>query len=209
MNFVEILKANGLTDEVIAKVSADMKANKVYLASEENLDVRYNKLKLESEANAAELQKSQALIKDLQSGTKANEELQSKIKEYESEIKELKANNEKQRLESALDRALIEAKVQDVDYVKFKLKEKGEELKLDENGKLANVKDILDGLKIQLPNQFSSTEKKVDELKLPTPQGEKAVKDYSKMTYAERVKLFQEDRDTFDAITKKNKLKEV
>ena len=46
MNFVEILKANRLTDEVIAKVSADMKANKVYLASEENLDVRYNKLKL-------------------------------------------------------------------------------------------------------------------------------------------------------------------
>ena len=206
MNFVEILKANGLTDEAIAKVSADMKANKVYLASEENLDVRYNKLKLESEANAAELQKSQALIKDLQSGTKANEELQGKIKEYESEIKELKANNEKQKLESALDRALIEAKVQDVDYVKFKLKEKGEELKLDENGKLANVKDILDGLKIQLPNQFTATDKKVDELKLPTPQGEKeAAKDYSKMTYAERVKLFQEDRDTFDAITANNK----
>lgn len=204
MNFVEILKAKGLTDEAIAEVSAEMKANKVYLASEENLDVRYNKLKLESEANVAELQKSQALIKELQSGTKANEELQGKIKEYESEIKELKATAEKQRLESALDRALIEAKVQDVDYVKFKLKEKGEELKLDENGKLANVKDILDGLKIQLPNQFTATEKKVDELKLPTPQDEKgAVKDYSKMTYAERVKLFQEDRDTFDAITNK------
>ena len=93
-----------------------------------------------------------------------------------------------------------------MDYVKFKLKEKGEELKLDENGKLANVKDILEGLKIQLPNQFTATDKKVDELKLPAPQGEKgAVKDYSKMTYAERVKLFQEDRDTFDAITASNK----
>ena len=206
MNFVEILKAKGLTDEAIAEVSAEMKTNKIFLASEENLDVRYNKLKLESEANVAELQKSQALIKDLQSGTKANEELQGKIKTYESEIKELKEAAEKQRVESALDRALIEAKVQDVDYVKFKLKEKGEELKLDENGKLSNVHNILEGLKIQLPNQFTATDKKVDELKLPTPQGEKgAAKDYSKMTYAERVKLFQEDRDTFDAITANKK----
>lgn len=204
MNFVEILKAKGLTDEAIAEVSAEMKANKIFLASEENLDVRYNKLKLESEANVAELQKSQALIKDLQSGTKANEELQGKIKEYESEIKDLKAAAEKQKVESALDRALIEAKVQDVDYIKFKVKEKGDELKLDENGKLANVNDLLEGLKIQFPSQFSSTEKKVDELKLPAPQGEKgAVKDYSKMTYEERVKLFQEDRETFDSITKK------
>ena len=46
MNLTEILKANGVDDEVITKITADMKANKVYLASEENLDVRYNKLKL-------------------------------------------------------------------------------------------------------------------------------------------------------------------
>ena len=62
MNFTEILKAQNLTDEQIVKISAEMKSNKIYLASEENLDVRYNKLKLESEQANQELAKSQVLI---------------------------------------------------------------------------------------------------------------------------------------------------
>ena len=45
MNLTEILKANGVDDEVIGKITADMKTNKVYTASEENLDIRYGKLK--------------------------------------------------------------------------------------------------------------------------------------------------------------------
>ena len=44
MNLTEILKANGVDDEVIGKITADMKTNKVYTASEDNLDIRYGKL---------------------------------------------------------------------------------------------------------------------------------------------------------------------
>lgn len=205
MNFLEILQANGITDELAVKITAEMKENKIYLANEENLDVRYNKLKLESEADKSELLKSQALISELQNGNKANEELQTKLKEYEDKIATLKASNEAQKVESALDRALIEANVQDVDYVKFKLKEKGTDFKLDENGKLENIKTALDELKIQLPSQFKSSEKKVEELKLPNDvKTDKGVTkdDYSKMSYAERVKLFSNDKQTFDEVSK-------
>ena len=205
MNFLEILQANGITDELAVKITSEMKANKIFLANEENLDVRYNKLKLESEADKTELLKSQALISELQNGNKENEELQRKVKEYEDERATLKETIEKQKVESALDRALIEAHVQDVDYVKFKLKEKGTELKLDENGKLLNIKTTLDELKIQLPNQFKSTEKKVEELKLPNDvKVDKGVTkdDYSKMSYAERVKLFSNDKQTFEEVSK-------
>ena len=205
MNFLEILQANGITDELAVKITSEMKANKIFLANEENLDVRYNKLKLESEADKTELLKSQALISELQNGNKANEELQTRIKEHQDEIATLKETIEKQKVESALDRALIEAHVQDVDYVKFKLKEKGTELKLDENGKLLNIKTTLDELKIQLPNQFKSTEKKVEELKLPNDvKVDKGVTkdDYSKMSYAERVKLFSNDKQTFEEVSK-------
>ena len=205
MNFLEILQANGITDELAVKITSEMKANKIFLANEENLDVRYNKLKLESEADKTELLKSQALITELQNGNKENEELQRKVKEYEDERATLKETIEKQKVESALDRALIEAHVQDVDYVKFKLKEKGTELKLDENGKLLNIKTTLDELKIQLPNQFKSTEKKVEELKLPNDvKVDKGVTkdDYSKMSYAERVKLFSNDKQTFEEVSK-------
>ena len=31
MNFTEVLKAQGLTDEQIVKISAEMKSNKIYL----------------------------------------------------------------------------------------------------------------------------------------------------------------------------------
>lgn len=205
MNFLEILKANGITDELAVKIASEMKSNKIYLASEENLDVRYNKLKLESEADKSELLKAQALISELQNGNKENGELQTRIREHQEEIATLKKSLEEQRAESALERALIEANVQDVDYVKFKLKEKGTEFKLDENGKLVNIKAALDELKIQIPSQFKSSEKKVEELKLPTDvKADKTVtkEDYSKMSYADRVKLFSDDKETFDEVSK-------
>ena len=205
MNFLEILQANGITDELAVKITSEMKSNKIFLANEENLDVRYNKLKTESEADKAELLKSQTLIAELQNGNKENEELQTKLKEHQDEIATLRASLDAQKVESALDRALIEANVQDVDYVKFKIKEKGTDLKLDENGKLENIKTTLDELKIQIPNQFKSSEKKVEELKLPNDvKADKGVTkdDYSKMSYAERVKLFSNDKQTFDEVSK-------
>ena len=209
MNFTEVLKAQGLTDEQIVKISADMKSNKIYLASEENLDVRYNKLKLESEQNAQELAKSQALITELQKGNKGNEELQTKVKDYETEIANLKKANETQKVEYALDRVLLEAKVQDVDYVKYKIKEKGTELKLDENGNLTGVQDMLDALKVQLPNQFSNTESKIKEFKLPNSDKGRndsgiSKEQFNKMSYQDRLKLFNENQEAFQELTKSN-----
>ena len=199
MNFLEILKANGLNDDLIVKINAEMKTNKIFLASEENLDVRYGKLKIEADATAQELEKSKALINELQSNSKGNEDLQNQIKEYENEIATLKAKNDSQRLDYALDRALMEANVNDIDYVKFKLKEKGTELKLDENGKLSNFQDTLDALKVQIPNQFKSSEKKIEELKLPenNPNDKGITKEqFNKMGYREKAELFKKDRET-------------
>ena len=208
MNFTEILKAQNLTDEQIVKISAEMKSNKIYLASEENLDVRYNKLKLESEQANQELAKSQALITELQKGNKGNEELQAKVKGYEDEIASLKKANETQRVESALDRVLLEANVQDVDYVKYKIKEKGTELKLDEQGNLTGIKDMLDALKVQLPNQFSNTTQKIKEFKLPNNENhnDKGIskEQFNKMSYQERLKLFNENKEAFQELTKSN-----
>lgn len=208
MNFTEILKTQGLTDEVIVKISADMKSNKIFLASEENLDVRFNKVKLELEQSNQELAKSQALITELQKGNKGNEELQAKVKGYEDEIASLKKANETQRVESALDRVLIEAQVQDVDYVKFKIKEKGTELKLDEQGNLTGVKDMLDALKVQLPNQFVNSTQQVKEIKLPNndnPNDKGVTKEqYNKMSYQERLKLFNENKEAFQELSKSN-----
>ena len=124
MTLLEILKNVGIEEETIAKIVEEMKTNKVYTAKEENLDVKYNKLKTDAESKSQELEKAKALIEELQKDSKGNEELQGKIKVYEDQIAELQRVNEAQAIDNALDRALIEAKVNDVDYVKFKLKEK-------------------------------------------------------------------------------------
>ena len=39
MTLTEILKANGIDDEVVGKITADMKSNRIFTAGEENLDL--------------------------------------------------------------------------------------------------------------------------------------------------------------------------
>ena len=89
MTIEEILKAQGIEDSQVKGILAAMKENKVYTAGEENLDVRYSKLKDEHTGKLAELEKANGLIAELQKSTKGNEQLQSKISQYETEIGEL------------------------------------------------------------------------------------------------------------------------
>ena len=44
MTLQEILKSQGLSDEQIESVIGEMKQNKIFTVSEENLDIRYGKL---------------------------------------------------------------------------------------------------------------------------------------------------------------------
>ena len=45
MTLQEILKAKGLDDKAVESVIGEMKQNKIFTSNEENLDIRYNKLK--------------------------------------------------------------------------------------------------------------------------------------------------------------------
>lgn len=203
MNLTEILKANGVDDEVITKITADMKTNKVFTAGEENLDIRYGKLKNDH----AQAQQS---IADLQSQIAQFEQLKSQnttlVEEANKKLAELQAENDRIKLDNALERALIEAKVQDVDYMKFKLKEKHPDgFKLDENGKIESINTVLDDLKVQFPNQFAKTEKKIEEKKLEQSDdnnGGVSSEQFSKMNYHERAKLFKENPEQYAELNK-------
>lgn len=167
MNISEILKAKGIEDKTIEEILEDMKSNKIFTASEENLDIRYGKLKTDHEGKLSELAEAQKLIEDLKKSTEGNEGLQKKITDYEGQVTNLQAELEKTKLEAAIKVELLSAKAADVDYLTFKLKEKGE-LALDENGKIKGWDDKLAGLKTQFPNQFEGAGgKKYEERKLP------------------------------------------
>ena len=102
MQFNEILAVKSLSEEQITAIETAMKENKIYLADEENLSIRYNKLKEDKQAQDSEYAKAQELIKQLQDSAKGNEEIQNKIKEYEAQIEQLQADAAKAKLDYAI-----------------------------------------------------------------------------------------------------------
>ncbi len=202
MNLIEILKAKGINDEIIKAVQEDMKANKIFTSAEENIDIRYGKLKTEHEAVVKERDESKALIESLQKSNKGNEGLQKQVAEYQSKMEQLQKELQQTKLDSAINVGLLSAGVKpdDIDYVTFKLKAKGE-LELDEQGKVKGWDDKVAGLKTQFPAQFeSSGAKKVMEHKLPDDQnsGDGITREsLLKKPYAERMKIYSENPEAY------------
>lgn len=209
MNLTEILKAKSISDELIQAILEDMKANGVYTASEENLDIRYGKLKTQHEGTEKQLAEATALIETLKKSTKGQEDAQQKITAYEQQVQQLAQELEQTKLDAAIKVELLAAHAMDVDYLTFKLKEKKEkgELTLDEQGKIKGWDDKLAGLRTQFPTQFEAQGKKnVIENRLPTgvEPGEKLVtqEEFNRMGYGQKVQLRQENPDLYDQLTK-------
>lgn len=128
---------------------------------------KYDALETEHNSKLAELTAANKTIDDFKKASKGNEDLQGKITSYEKQVADLQAELKASKIESAIKLGLLEAKTSDVDYMMFKLKEKGE-LELDENGRIKGLDDKIASLKTQYPNHFESNkEKKIDPNKLP------------------------------------------
>ena len=107
-----------------------------------------------------ELDTANGLIAELKKGAKGNEEMQGKITQYESTVAELQAQLQETKIKSAIKVALLSEKAVDVDYLTYKLneklKEKGENLELDENDNIKGWDEKLSELKTQFPTMFES-----------------------------------------------------
>ena len=202
MTISEILKAKGISDDVIKGVLEDMKSNKIYTASEENLDIRYGKLKSDHEVVTKQLGEANTLIEELKKSNKGNEGLQQKVTAYEAQVQQLQQELEESKIDAAIKVGLLSEKALDVDYLTFKLKNKGEALTLGEDGKIKGWDDKIAALKTQCPTQFESSGKKnIVENKLPDPEDHSTLSktDLLKKPYAERQKIFEENPEAFRA----------
>lgn len=207
MNLQELIKKHFGDDE--AKITAfldDMKVNKIFTASEENLDTRYSKLKGDFDAKTKEYDESQNLISELKKASKGNEEMQTKFTEYESKVAELQAENEQLKIENALKVELLgaKAKASDLDYLMFKYKQENNDITLDDNGKIKGF-DI-EKIKTAYPNNFEvESKKEVDVNNLPNINDKPSTitkEDFQKMGYQERNKLYLEDKDLYTELSK-------
>ena len=199
----EILTARGLDETTVGNILNDLKENKLFFTSEENMDIRHGKLKAQYEGQGKQLEEALATIETLKKSTKGQEDAQKQIAQHEEREKALLAELEKTKVLSEAKFALKDAGALDVDYLLFKLQEKGE-LALDEHGKLKDWDDKLAGLKTQLPTQFESKsgKKNIVENKLPGDNGGgDAVTRESllKMPYAERMKVYTENPEAYKA----------
>ena len=157
MTLKELLEQHKVAD--VEKILSDMAENKIYTAGEENLDIRYGKMKTDKESLEKQLVAAQKTIDDLKKGTEGNADLQKKIKEYEAEVTRLKAELTKTKVEAELRTELLEAGVTDVDYISYQMGKAGP-VELGEDGKIKDFKDKIESLKKSHPNQFTDTSKK-------------------------------------------------
>ena len=208
MKLDELLKTLGLEDDMIQKILKAMKDNKIFTASEENLDVRYGKLKADHDNLTAEHEKSTGLIAELQKATKDNEGIQNQITEYQAQIQTLQEEALKAKTESALKIGLLSAgaKPSDIDYLMFKMEHDSEwKPELDDQGKVKGLDDKLKGLKTQFPAQFEGTgSKKIDEKKLEKSEGKTSVTkdEFRKMGYQDRLNFKKSNPELFKEFMK-------
>lgn len=208
MTLKEILKAKGVADDVIESIMGDMKTHKIFTASEENLDIRFGKLKADHDALVQKDTESQKLISELQSATKGQEDVQKQIAEYQAQIAKQDEELKQAKTESAMKIGLLSAgaKASDIDYLLFKLNHDADwKPELDDNGQVKGLDDKVKGLKTQFPVQFeASSTKKIDEKKLDKPDDKQTVTkdDFKKMGYQSKLKLFNENPELYNELSK-------
>lgn len=212
---MEFLKAI-LCDDLYAKFE---QAVALYNAKPENKDAqvkignlgsgeyiskgKYASLEAENRTNMTKLTEANNLIEQLKNAAKGDEGLQTKVSEYQTRVQELETELAKIKLESAIKVELLAAKALDVDYLAYKLKEKGE-LALDENGKIKGWEDKLLALKTQHPTMFAADgRRKVDPNMLPAGNTEPLTvtrEQFLKMGYSDRLKLKQENEQLYRSL---------
>ena len=164
---------------------------------------------LTSQLGLATKEKDEAnkLIGELKKSNQGNEELQGKISTYETQLNELKAENEQLKLDNAIKVELLSAKAKgdDLDYLMFKIKQNNEKLSLTENGELKGF-DV-EEIKTAYPSNFEVESKKVvDVNNLPKIDGNEnqvTKEQFEKMGYKERTKLFNENPDVYKELNQK------
>lgn len=213
MEFLKEILGEELFNQFVEKVNAHNgnEANKDKQIKLENVNsgkyvskLKYEDLVAQLSGRQTELETANSLIAELKKGNKGNEELQGKITQYEQAVATLQAQLQEEKMKNALKVSLLSEKALDVDYLTFKLneklKEKGETLKLDENEKIKGWDDILSGLKIQYPNMFEASQRKIiEENKLPKPEDNDILTKESllKKPYAERMQIFNENPEAY------------
>ncbi len=216
-DFLKQILGDELSEKIDEKLTAynenpDNKNKKVKLANitegEFVAKEQHNALIAENQTNAQKLNEANLLIEQLKKSAKGDETLQSKINEYQTKVEQLETELMQTKIDSAVKVGLMAEKAVDIDYLTFKLKEKGEKLELDEQGNIKGWSDKISALKTQLPAQFEGENRGTYNGFKPLEKGNESggqtltKADILKKPYSERIKIFNENPENYNQIMK-------
>lgn len=217
MDFLKEILGEELFQQVSEKVNAHNgnEANKDKQIKVANLGggdyvskAKHDALQALLDGKTTELDTANSLIADLKKSAKGDEALQGKVTAYEQQVAQLQEQLKQTQLDSEIKVALLGAKATDIDYLTFKLKEKGEKLELGEDGHVKGIDDMISGLKTQFPNQFESTKgggNVIEPNPLPVANNQNASsvtkEQFDRMGYQSRLKLKQEQPEVYAQMT--------
>lgn len=145
MEFKEYLISKGVTEEQAAKIVGGMPEKEFHLTKEEKLDERYAKLKQQKEDVDTQLETANTTIEDLKNSNKSNEDLQTKVTEYEGQIEILKEQSADIQKQSAIELSLVKNGARNPKAVKALLDDKS--LELQEDGTVKGLDEQIQAYK--------------------------------------------------------------
>lgn len=201
MTLAELLKAQGLTDEQITAITGEMTKNKIYTTSEENIDIRYSKLKTERDDLKGKLDTADGTIADLKKNNADNETLQGTIKTHEETIATMKTDYDNKIREMNIKNA-IQGKLTDTKYPELlETKFDKKKLTVSEDGTVLGIDEQLTAIKEQYKDLFVPPVTGRD----PNNSGgnPKIVtkEQFTKMNYKERVDLYNTDIELYNQLS--------
>lgn len=215
MTLTDILNANGIAEDVVNAILTAMKDNRIFTASEENLDIRYGKLKTDHEGVTKQLNEANATISELKKSTKGQEEAQQKITAYEQQVAQLNQQLADEKWRNRARLGLMQAGADDIDYVLYKLEEsmtkEGKERKLTDADEIDGWADLLKNMQTQLPQRFAKSDDNEDEYQVLNPNKLKngdggnpniTKERFMSMSYEERMNLKQTNEKRYNELSK-------
>lgn len=196
----EELKALGVTDEVADKIVEDYGKNYVSKA-------QFNATNEEKKAAKTELAQIKTELDGLKEKAKGNEDLSKQIEELkkqsEAREKEYTQKVKNMEIDGIVDRALLTAKAKSVKAVRALLDLNDAEV---EDGKIKGLDKQIEKLVTEAGYLFGDDKPSVKGATPGNPGGNKpnggvTKEQFNKMSYGERVKLYNEDKELYDQLT--------
>lgn len=206
----KFLEDLGLEKEAVDKIMEENGADIENAKKAADQSEKIKELETERDGLSQQIKERDKQLSKLKKETGSAEELQAKIDELETANKEAKKNAEAEirqvKIDAAVSRALTESRAKNPKAVKALLDL--DDAKLAEDGSIVGLSDQIKGLQKAEDSKFLFDNGKMKlkgaepgEPSDPEPKG--VTQDqFNKMNYQARLKLFNDDRGTYDALAK-------